>query len=205
MLLCWRGCRCGGPLHVRTEEHVLLPHRDSKRMPSAIRTAHSWPKKTWLGIPIFGSDFWDPHQKRNSDSVFDSGDSSQFFLLNSAVEKTTNWNSNSKIWNSKKSIPRNSVLLILHQKIISKQLPPSLHLLKTVAAIPTSTHNNCCHSYIYSKQLPPYLHLLKTVAAIPTSTQNGCRHTYIYTKWLPPYLHLLKTVAAISTSTQNKK
>jgi hypothetical protein len=28
-----------------------------------------------LGNPIFGSDFWDPHQKRNSDSVFDSKDS----------------------------------------------------------------------------------------------------------------------------------
>jgi hypothetical protein len=60
-----------------------------------------------------------------------------------------------------------------------------------VAAIPTSTQNNCC-----------YLHLLKTVVAIPTSTQNGCRHTYIYSKWLPPYLHLLETVAAIPTSTQ---
>jgi hypothetical protein len=29
----------------------------------------------WLGIPIFGSDFWDPHWKQNSDSVFDSKDS----------------------------------------------------------------------------------------------------------------------------------
>jgi hypothetical protein len=28
-----------------------------------------------LGIPIFGSNFWDPHQKWNSDSVFDSEDS----------------------------------------------------------------------------------------------------------------------------------
>ena len=28
-----------------------------------------------LGIPIFGSDFWDPHQKRNSGSVSDSEDS----------------------------------------------------------------------------------------------------------------------------------
>jgi hypothetical protein len=31
----------------------------------------------WLGIPIFGSNFWDPHRKRNSDSVFDSKDSGQ--------------------------------------------------------------------------------------------------------------------------------
>jgi hypothetical protein len=28
-----------------------------------------------LGIPVFGSDFWDPHCKWNSDSVFDSEDS----------------------------------------------------------------------------------------------------------------------------------
>jgi hypothetical protein len=28
-----------------------------------------------LGIPIFGSDFWDPHQKRNSGSVSDSKNS----------------------------------------------------------------------------------------------------------------------------------
>ncbi len=34
----------------------------------------------WLGIPIFGSDFWDPREKRNSDSVFDS-DNSVFFLF----------------------------------------------------------------------------------------------------------------------------
>ena len=28
-----------------------------------------------MGIPIFGSNFWDPHRKQNSDSVFDSEDS----------------------------------------------------------------------------------------------------------------------------------
>jgi hypothetical protein len=28
-----------------------------------------------LGIPIFGSDFWDPHRKLNSNFVFDSEDS----------------------------------------------------------------------------------------------------------------------------------
>ncbi len=33
-----------------------------------------------MGIPIFGSNFWDPHRKRNSDSVFDSEDSGQFFF-----------------------------------------------------------------------------------------------------------------------------
>ncbi len=30
---------------------------------------------TWLGFLIFGSNFWDPHHKRNSDSDFDSEDS----------------------------------------------------------------------------------------------------------------------------------
>ncbi len=34
-----------------------------------------------LGIPIFGSHFWDPHWKRNSDSVFDCGDSGWIFFL----------------------------------------------------------------------------------------------------------------------------
>ncbi len=46
--------------------------------------------------------------------------------------------------------------------IYSKRLPPSLHLLKMVAAISTSTQNGCHHLYIYSKRLPPSLHLLKT-------------------------------------------
>jgi hypothetical protein len=36
---------------------------------------------TRLGIPIFGSNFWDPHWKRNSDSVFDSKDSSRIFFF----------------------------------------------------------------------------------------------------------------------------
>ncbi len=56
----------------------------------------------WLGIPIFGYDFWDPHRKQNSDSVFDSKDSGQIFFLNSIVEKLRNWNFDSEIQNSKK-------------------------------------------------------------------------------------------------------
>jgi hypothetical protein len=35
---------------------------------------------TWLGIPIFGSNFWDPHRKQNSDFVFDSKDSGWIFF-----------------------------------------------------------------------------------------------------------------------------
>ncbi len=34
-----------------------------------------------LGNLIFGSDFWDPYRKRNSDSVFDSEDSSRNFFF----------------------------------------------------------------------------------------------------------------------------
>ncbi len=34
-----------------------------------------------LGIPIFGSNFWDPHWKRNSNSVFDSKNSGQIFFF----------------------------------------------------------------------------------------------------------------------------
>jgi hypothetical protein len=61
---------------------------------------------SWLGIPIFGSDFWDPHWKQNSDSVFDSGDSGWIFFLNSAVEKSTNQNSDSKIWNFEEKLTK---------------------------------------------------------------------------------------------------
>jgi hypothetical protein len=53
-----------------------------------------------LGIPIFGSDFWDPHRKQNSDSVFESEDSGWIFFSNSAVEKSRNQNTDSKIQNS---------------------------------------------------------------------------------------------------------
>ncbi len=133
------------------------------------------------------------------------------FFLNSAVEKLTNRNTDSKIRNSKKKILRNSVHLISYQITIAISFPVKItscrHLNihpKWVAAISTYTQNSCRHLYIHSKRLPPSLHLLKTVAAISTSTQNGCRHLYIYSKWLSPSPHLLKMVAAISTYTQNE-
>ena len=40
------------------------------------------------------------------------------FFSNSAVEKSRNWNSNSKIRNSKKNKHRNSIHLILHTMLI---------------------------------------------------------------------------------------
>jgi hypothetical protein len=74
---------------------------------------------TWLGIPIFGSDFWHPHWKQNSDSIFDSEDSGRIFFWNSAVEKSRYRNSNSKIRNSeKKKKRRNSIHLISHKTSI---------------------------------------------------------------------------------------
>jgi hypothetical protein len=104
-----------------------------------------------LGIPNFGSNFWDPHWKQNSDP-FSMPDILVSFVLNSAVEKMSNWNSDSKIWN--------------FEKIYVGTQYTSFCTREKVAAIPTSTQN------IYSKRLQAYLHLLKTVAAIPISTQN---------------------------------
>ncbi len=47
----------------------------------------------WLGIPIFGSNFWDPHRKRNSDFVFDSEDSVWIFFEIPMSGESENWNS----------------------------------------------------------------------------------------------------------------
>jgi hypothetical protein len=90
--------------------------------------------------------------------------------------------------------PSLHLLKTVAAKPISTQneLTTNLHLLKTVAAKPTSTQRGCRQTYIYSTRLRPNLHLLKTAAAKPASTQNGCRQTYIYSKQLPPNLHLLK-------------
>ncbi len=53
---------------------------------STASTMPSWHHfHSWLGIPIFGSDFWDPHRKQNFDSVFDSKDSGRIFFWNSDV------------------------------------------------------------------------------------------------------------------------
>jgi hypothetical protein len=49
----------------------------------------------WLGILIFGSDFWDPHCKWNSDSVFDSKDSGWKFIFEIPMSgESENRNSN---------------------------------------------------------------------------------------------------------------
>jgi hypothetical protein len=43
--------------------------------------------RAWLGIPIFRSDFWDPHRKQSSNLVFDSKDSGLNFFGNSDVRR----------------------------------------------------------------------------------------------------------------------
>ncbi len=54
-----------------------------------------------MGIPIFGSDFWDPHWKRKSDPVYDSEDSGRNFFSRILMSgESENWNSDSKIRNS---------------------------------------------------------------------------------------------------------
>jgi hypothetical protein len=55
----------------------------------------------WLGIPIFGSNFWDPHWKQISDPFLIPKILVGIFLLNSAVEKSRYWNSDFEFWNSK--------------------------------------------------------------------------------------------------------
>ncbi len=56
----------------------------------------------WLGIPIFGSDFWEPHWKQISYSVFDSEDSGRKIFLEFRcwkIKKSEFW---FQIQNSKK-------------------------------------------------------------------------------------------------------
>ncbi len=49
--------------------------------------------QSWLGIPIFGSNFWDPHCKQNSDSIFYSKDSGWIFFEIPMSGESENWNS----------------------------------------------------------------------------------------------------------------
>ncbi len=53
--------------------HKMVPHQQT-----LIDMGWLQPR---LGIPIFGSNFWDPHRKRYSNSVFDSGYYSFFLYL----------------------------------------------------------------------------------------------------------------------------
>ncbi len=98
---------------------------------------------TKLGIPIFGSDFWDPYWKQDSDSVFDSEDSGRIFFLISAVEKLRNRNSDSKIRNSKKKLCRNSIHLISHVMSIVIGQPGGLTMSNHMDLGPFPGTGNC--------------------------------------------------------------
>ncbi len=47
-----------------------------------------------LGILIFGSNFWDPQWRQNSNSVYDSEDSGHFYFEILISGESENWNSN---------------------------------------------------------------------------------------------------------------
>jgi hypothetical protein len=67
-----------------------------------------------LGIPIFGSDFWAPHRRWNSDSVYDSEDSGQiFFLKFRFLESQKIRIPICNFWNSGNFLHRNSVDLFV--------------------------------------------------------------------------------------------
>jgi hypothetical protein len=53
-----------------------------------------------LGIPIFGSNFWDPHLKRNSNSISDSKYSGQIFFRIHLLKSHPIGILICKIWNS---------------------------------------------------------------------------------------------------------
>ncbi len=57
--------------------------------------------ESWLGIPILCYNFWDPHCKQNSASVFDSEDSGQNFSFEIPMSGESEIrNSDSELWNS---------------------------------------------------------------------------------------------------------
>ncbi len=75
--------------------------------------------KPRLGIPIFGSNFWDPHWKQNSDSVSNFGDSGRIFFRYTLLKSHQVGIPISKFGILKFLLCRNSVHLILYQKTIA--------------------------------------------------------------------------------------
>ncbi len=57
-----------------------------------------------VGNSNFGSNFWDPIRSGILIPVLIPKIPVRIFFLNSAVEKSKNWNSDSEIWNSKKNV-----------------------------------------------------------------------------------------------------
>ncbi len=71
-------------------------------------------KEARLGILIFGSNFWDPHRRQNSDSVYNSKDSCRiFFLKFRFLESQKIGIPICDFWNSGNFLHRNSVHLFV--------------------------------------------------------------------------------------------
>ncbi len=96
---------------------------------------------TWLGIPIFGSDFWDPHCKWNSNSVFDSEDSGRIFFWIPMSGESENHNSDSEIWNSGTSWENRYLFLRGYQGSWKKTIAIQDGGRIIFPAKPTSTHS----------------------------------------------------------------
>ncbi len=54
--------------------------RAQERDDSAAIAFYKTIRQPWLGVLVFGSNFWDPNCKQNSNSVFDSKDSGRIFF-----------------------------------------------------------------------------------------------------------------------------
>jgi hypothetical protein len=58
--------------HVWAHWYAVHRHR--------VTALHCYHPDSWLGIKILGSNFWDPHQKQNSNSVSDSKNPGQIYF-----------------------------------------------------------------------------------------------------------------------------
>jgi hypothetical protein len=58
---------------------AMVPLRQMQEADN-LRVCAAHARTTWLGIPIFGSNSWYPHWKRNSNFVSDSGNSGWIFF-----------------------------------------------------------------------------------------------------------------------------
>ncbi len=78
-----------------------------------------WLFLAWLGIPILGSNFWDPHQKQNSNSVFYAGYSGRNFFWIPLLKSHQIGIPIPKYGIPNFVLCRNSIHLILHETLIA--------------------------------------------------------------------------------------
>jgi hypothetical protein len=80
------------PKFEQGKQRDIVNGQTNLRTPTCITVCGEW--CAWLGIPIFGSFFWDPHRKRNSNSMLDSKDSGRDFFVEIPMSgESENWNS----------------------------------------------------------------------------------------------------------------